>query len=264
MGRLGERRKGGRRWLAVAIGVVALSACLATTASGIRLRAGDILIVGDGQVLPKSLPKDHYVPVRLRIHGRLTTVSGALPPVLERMKFEFEREGEIQTTGLPVCQSADLEATTVPQARKLCPGAIIGTGTGKAIVKFPEQPPIDVSSPLTFFNGPNGNGRWTVFLHAYNTVPVPATILFKITIEKIDNGRFGYLVESEIPKISGGYGIPVAAKLDLGRKWTFAGKRYSYLNRSCATGRIQANGQFSFKDGTVVSGSFLKRCSVRP
>jgi hypothetical protein len=256
-------------WLAsrsarLLFGVVTGVVCVAGTAGAFHLRAGDIVVTGDGHLIPSKLPQKQNAPVKLRMHGRMATASGELPPVLEKLRFEFPRQGAIETTGLPVCGYDKLEATTVPQARKLCPGAIIGRGTGQAIVKFPEQGPIDISSPLTFFNGPSGNGSWTVFFHAYTTVPAPATILFPITLEKIDNGPFGYLVEAEIPRISGGYGIPLAADMTLGRRWNFMGKQFSYLNARCETGRLQVRGEFSFRDGTVLQGSFLKRCQGRP
>lgn len=264
MRQLGGRGKNKRRRLGAAAGAVVLCACLTATAGAIRLQAGDIVVIGDGEIIPSTLPKFHNAPVKLRIHGRLTTVSGALPPILHKLRFEFDRHGRLETAGLPVCSYAQLKTTTVPQARKLCPGAIVGTGTGRAIVKFPEQDPIPVSSPLTFFNGPHEDGKWTIFFHAYNTVPVPAAIVFPVTVKKIDKGIYGYEVDAEIPRISGGYGIPKQAEMEVGREWTFKGERLSYLNARCENGRLQARGEFSFKDGTILHGSFLEPCTVRP
>ena len=65
-----------------------------------------------------------------------------------------------------------LEATTVEQARAKCGGAIVGKGSGSAIVKFPEQAPIPATSPITIFNGPKKHGNPTVLAHAYLKEPV--------------------------------------------------------------------------------------------
>jgi hypothetical protein len=102
-----------------------------------------------------------------------------------------------------------------------------------------------------------------VFAHAFTTVPVPTTFVVPIEIEKIRKGVYGYRTEARIPTIAGGYGIPIAGSLTIGRKWTHKGKRYSYVNARCATGHLQARGKFEFKDSNVLSGTFFKPCSVR-
>ena len=82
-------------------------------------------------------------------------------------------------------------------------------------------------------------------------------------IERIHKGTYGYRTIAKIPKIAGGAGVPIAGHLKIGRKWTFKGKRHSYLNARCQTGRLQAEGQFAFADGTHLKGTFLRRCKVR-
>jgi hypothetical protein len=43
----------------------------------------------------------------------------------------------------------------------------------------------------------------------------------------------------------------------------YKGVRHSYVNARCETGRLQARGQFTFKDGTFLSGTFIRLCQVR-
>jgi hypothetical protein len=235
----------------------------AGTAEALRLRAGDLLVIGDGGFTPKALPRDHDAPITIHGGGKIATVSGALPPVLKTITFEFDRHGSIQTTGLPVCTAGKLEATTVAMARRQCPGAIVGKGFGRALINFPEQPPFSVSSPITIFNGPKKHGDYTVFAHAYTTVPVPTTFVVPVVIEKIHKGVYGYRTEAEIPAIAGGSGIPVEGSLKIGRRWTYKGQHHSYLNARCATGHLQARGEFTFKDGTLLRGTFFRPCSIR-
>jgi hypothetical protein len=236
---------------------------LVVTASAQRLRAGDIVVIADGGFTPKALPKDHDAPIMLYGGGKISTVSGELPPILETIVLEFDRHGSVETNGLPVCTASKLQATTVATARKLCPGAIVGKGFGHAIVKFPEQGKIPVSSPITLFNGPKKHGNDTVLAHAYTTVPVATTFIVPIEIERIHNGVYGYRTEATIPRIAGGYGIPISGSLRIGRKWTYKGKHYSFVNARCEVGHLQARGNFTFKDGTVLSGTFFRPCSVR-
>lgn len=247
----------------VAIVAVLLTLVGAGTASAIRIVAGNLVIIGSGGFAPKSLPKHRDAPIRLFGGGRLTTLDGSLPPVLRTIQLEWDRHGHVETRGLPKCTRSRLENTTVKQARRNCPGAIVGTGFGKAIVKFPDQKAFPVSSPITVFNGPRVGGDPTIFAHGYITVPVPTTYVVPVRIEKINKGRYGYRTTGTIPRIAGGYGVPVSGKLKVGRMWRFKGRRLSYVNARCADGRLQARGRFVFVDGTILNGTFIRPCTVR-
>jgi hypothetical protein len=247
---------------ALALALVA-AAGFAPAAGALQLRAGDILIEAHGDFSPHVLPRDRDAPIVLRGGGRISTVSGALPPRLETISIEFDRHGSVVTTGLPACSMGRLIATTTKTARRLCPGAIVGGGFGKAQVKLPEQAPFPVSSPITLFNGRPKDGAPTVLAHAHLTQPVPATFVIPIVIERIHKGIYGYRAKTTIPSIADGAGIPVSGSLRVGRSWTYRGRRHSYVNARCANGRLQARGEFSFDDGTELSGTFLRPCRAR-
>jgi hypothetical protein len=252
---------------AAAISVVAflaLGTALADrSVTKVHLRAGNLLAIGEGGFSPATLPKKVDAPITIFGKGRLDTVDGTLPPILKTIEFEFDKHGSVQTVGLPVCTAGQLQATTVPAARKRCPGAIVGKGFGHAIVKFPEQDPIPVSSPITVFNGPRKGGDPTVFAHFYTTVPVTTAFVVPVRIETIHNGRYGYRVHAEIPKIANGAGIPISGSITIGRRWTYKGVKHSYVNARCPDGRLQATGKFSFDDDTVLQGSFLNPCKTK-
>lgn len=233
------------------------------TAQALRIQAGDIVVVGDGGFTPTRLPKFHDAPIKIYGGGKISTVSGNFPPVIKTLTFEFDRHGHVETRGLGVCRQGQLEASTVPAARKRCPGAIVGTGFGRGVVNFPEQAPIPVSTPITIFNGPKKHGNDTVLAHFYTTVPAPTAFVIPIEIEKIHKGVYGYRTETKIPKIAGGHGIPLSGSIRIGREWNYRGMHLSYVNARCETGRLQARGRFTFDDGTVLQGTFPKRCQVR-
>jgi hypothetical protein len=258
------RRLGGRRrtaLVAVAVAVLALAA----TASALKrtVELGDLVVHAEGGLNPTRLPRDHDAPIEIHGGGTISTKSGAYPPVIQDIDFEFDKHGSVVTTGLETCTSAKLQTTTVAVARKNCPGAIVGRGFGSGVVVFPEQSPIPVSSPITLFNGPKKGRNPTVFAHFYTTVPAPVAFVIPIVIQRIHNGIYGYRTEARIPPIAGGNGIPLSGHLKIGRKWTYKGKRYSYINARCANGRLQARGEFGFKDGTLLKATFLQPCQVR-
>jgi hypothetical protein len=253
--------------LALAVLSLAVLALVATAGAArdndrVELIVGDLVIVGHGGFRPETLPKYHDAPIELYGGGKLSTRSGELPPILETITFELDRHGHADTTGLEVCTAPKLQATDVPAARRACPNAIVGQGFGTAIVDFPEQAQIPVSSPITIFNGPEVRGNDTVLAHAYTTVPVATTFIVPVVIEKIHNGVYGYRVEAKIPKIAGGYGHPISGHITVDRKWTFKGRKHSYVNARCETGHLQARGEFTFQDGTFLTGTFFRPCKV--
>jgi hypothetical protein len=235
----------------------------AGSALALRLQIANIVVVTDGGFTPTTLPKEGYAPIKLNGHGRISTVDGGLPPILKQIILWFDENGEVETRGLPVCTPGKLAATTTETARKLCPGAIVGTGFGEAVINFPEQPPIPASSPITIFNGARKDGNPTVLAHAHLTVPAPTTFVVPIEIQRVINGRYGFKTVAEIPKIAGGSGTPVYGRIKIGREWSYRGQRLSYVNAGCPDGRLQAKGEFTFKDGTNLNGVFLKRCTGR-
>lgn len=235
----------------------------ATSAQGITIRAGNLIVRGDGGFKPKTLPKFKDAPITIYGGGSVSTVSGDYPPVIKEITLEYDRHGSLQTLGLRKCRRGQLEASDVPAARKRCPGAIVGKGHGRGVVVFPESKPIPVDSPITIFNGPKKHGNATVFAHFYTTVPVPTAFVVPIEIEKIHRGEFGYRTVAKIPPIAGGNGIPLAGHLKIGRKWKYRGKMHSYINARCETGHLQARGLFKFTGPLILKGNFIKPCKVR-
>lgn len=260
----------------VAVVVLGVLVVVATaSAFKVHTQVGTLILDAEGGFAPKALPKNKNAPITAYGGGRLSTTTGDLPPILDKITLEFDKHGAVDTKGLPVCTRAKLVATDVPAARRACGKAIVGKGFGSAVVKFPEQGRIRVGSPITVFNGPKKGRNDTVIAHAHLDQPGPATFIVPIVIEKIHKGSFGYRINIQIPKIAGGYGHPIAGSAKIGRKWTFKRRKHSYLNARCQTGRFVSRGEFRFKPGredtenqakaanTVLHASFVLPCKVR-
>jgi hypothetical protein len=253
---------GGRIKWGIGLAAIAVVAVAGVT-YGQVIRAGNLVITVDGGFSPTALPKNVDAPILIKGYGSIGTADGSYPPIIKDLTFEFDKHGSVETRGLPVCRAGQLTNTTVARARRTCPDAIVGTGFGKAVVIFPDAKPIPAQSPITFFNGPRQGSNPTIIAHAYTTIPAPTTFIVPITIQKIHDGRYGYRTQAEIPPIAGGYGIPTYGRIKIDRKWTYRGKRLSFINARCADGRLQARGDFRFNDGTNLSGTFFRPCTVR-
>jgi hypothetical protein len=252
----------------IVIGVLAALLAIGGTAMASsfskHVELGGLVLDAQGGFSPDALPRHHDAPIVTHGGGRLSTVSGDIPPVLDEFVLEFDKHGHVETAGLPVCTKGKLVATTVKVARRHCKGAIVGKGFGSAIVALPEQKPLKVGSPITLFNGPKKGRFDTILAHAHLDYPGPTTFIVPIVIEKIHQGVYGYRVKVKIPKIAGGYGHPVSGSAKVGRKWTFKGKKHSYVNARCQTGHFLVRGEFTFKETeTILNANFFLPCKVR-
>jgi hypothetical protein len=218
-------------------------------------------VVGEGGFTPTTLPKHEFAPITIHGEGSIGTTDGSLPPILKKLTVWYDRHGEVVTKGLPYCTQGKLAATTTQQARKACPDSIVGQGRGTALIAFPEQRLFKASSPITIFNAAPHDGNPTVLAHAYLSVPAPTTYIVPVEIQRIHDGPFGFKTEATIPRIAGGYGIPLEGSLTIGKKWTFKGERLSYINASCPSGKLQAKLETEFTDTTKLNGLILKRCT---
>ncbi len=253
-----------RKNLLRALTAAALAALLTVgVAQAITLQVGNIVIVADGGFKPTKLPKRENAPIRLFGSAKFSTKDGTRPSPLRTLTLEFDKHGAIETRGLPKCTMAKLVATTVKVARRNCQGALVGKGFGTAVIELPEQRPIKASSPLSLFNGPAKHGNPTVLGHAHLDYPSPTTYVISIEIQRVHHGRYGFKTVATFPRLVNDYGSPISGHLTIGRTWKYKGKTLSYANAHCADGRLQAKGQFTFKDGSFVEGTVFRPCKVR-
>jgi hypothetical protein len=250
-----------KRLLTIGVMLVACAALVggSVAADAASVRVGTLVLRADGGFEPQLLPKHTFAPIHFQGHGDISTTDGSVPPAVQHVKLEFDRDGHLTTNGLSVCPPARIEAATPQQARRLCSGAIVGTGRLGAVVPLPILGRIALSSLLTLFNGPRVNGDPTVIAHAQAPFPISETYVVVIPIER-RHGAYGYRVSFDIPPIAGGLGALVHIDSKIGRRYRAGGSEHSYVSARCSDGILQTRGSFSFADETVVEGSVFRVC----
>ena len=183
-----------------------------------------------------------------------------MPPALQHVKIEFDRDGHLTTAGLAICPAGRIEGATPQQARHRCGGAIVGTGHIGATVPLPILGRIELRSPLTLFNGPRKEGSPTVVAHAQAPFPISETYVVVVPIER-RQGTYGYRASFDVPPIAGGLGALTHSDVKIGRRYRAGGSERSYVSARCSDYVLQTQGYFSFADGTVIYGSAFKSCS---
>jgi len=238
--------------------VLALSAVLAIGATALakapstRIHVGNLILTFGGDVSPKAMPRNDYVPVTTSIFGKIKTDDGTHPSALREAVVDIDKDVKINARGLPSCRAGQLEAQPTPAAKKICGKTILGSGNAHVEIEFPEQPPITIASPLTVFNGGERGGKVTLLIHVFITVPVPAAIVTQVTIQRKGSGVHSI---ARVPVIAGGSGSTLDFKFKLGRTYTDKGKKVGYFEARCPDGKFRATARKTiFKNEAKVPG----------
>lgn len=257
-------------------GRLAITALLALTlgvgaapARGELFQKENIRIAFSGGFSPHSLPRESAAPVTIELDSSISTVDGSQPPALRNLEIALNGRGRLSTLGLPSCSTAVLQSTTTETALHRCRDALVGHGSFTAALDS-TQALIPARGKILAFNGSRA-GKPQVLLHLYGSVPVQATFVLPLKIERHRQGQLGTVLATKIPVLAGGLGSITAVKLKIGRRYDFRGERRSFLSASCsAPAGFEsvpsfpfARGRFHFADGTRMVTPLNRDCRVR-
>jgi hypothetical protein len=248
------------RTTAVALGF-ALIVVAGALAKPHVIRAGDLFLRDNGGITPSRLPRRSQAPIEGHIDATIGTTDGTHPPAVKTVDIDFDKSIELNAKGLPACKQGELEARPTAAAKKACPDAIVGSGEGEVEVAFPEQAPFSAKGPIVLFNGGVHGGTTHLFVHAYVAVPAPTAVVATVAISRIHRGHYGIHTVSQVPPIAGGAGSVIRFKLTIDRRFTYGGKKESFLTASCPTGIYYTEGNILFADGTELQGTHLLPCT---
>jgi len=244
----------------VAVLAVVLALALGATASGIEACIGPLCVSSTVDVQPRALPAKGNAPITLSSITRVRTKDGSTPPTLDTIDFLIDKHGTVNSKAFPTCPRSKLEGATPSQARKRCAAALIGTGTGKALVTMPGRAPFQMTSPVSLFNAAPTGGKTTLLAHAYETVPSPQALLVPIVVERVAKGRYGFHVEVKLPEIAGGFGAPTLAEAKVGAVRKQGGKKVGFISAHCSGGRLQVEGKLTFTNGDRFPTTLTSPC----
>jgi hypothetical protein len=247
-----------RRALLICCALVVLGGAGARAA---LVETGDIVLRADGGFEPRSLPRHRFAPISFQGHLDVAAKGGGVPIALQRVVLGFDRDGRLDAGGLPTCDPARIAKASTEEARRICRGAMVGSGHVKVLISLAGGA-VPASSPLTIFNGPPEDGHPTVVLHARTTVPATQTYAILVPIER-RRGEFRYRATIEVPPLAAGLGAIAHVDATVGRRFRAGGRPRSYVSARCSDGILRTFGGFSFVDGTAIEGTVEKFCRAR-
>jgi hypothetical protein len=248
--------------------LVGLAVLGIATASATTIQAGNLRVTVLAQVEPPKLPRKTPAPIAVFLSGHVGSVDGALPPQLQTMTVKVNRNGLLQSKGLPVCRLAQVQPGSTQRALDNCSAALVGSGRFWASVVFPDQRPYPTRGRLLVFNG-RANGRPALFAHIYTTKPFASSFVVTFALKHIDQGPYGTELTASLPQALGDWGFVDRIKLTLRRKYRFQGKELSYFNAACPAPKGTQTASFplataklSFAGGEAIAATVNKACRV--
>ncbi|HEX6688222.1 MAG TPA: hypothetical protein VF085_06105 [Solirubrobacterales bacterium] len=256
-----------RVWLVSAALLIALG--IAAVAQAEVEKQGDIVVSFDGGISPRALPRTGVAPVSVTIDSTFKSSEGIdPPPQLRTISIGINRAGKIYDRGLPSCRVRKIQPATIRAAKRICGGAIVGSGHVQVRVHLTNQPPFTFKGPLLVFHAKRSGGNRRLLAQVYGRKPPSAFVLnFKIVETK---GEFGTVIKTSLPKSARKWAYVTHFDMKLKRNYTYEGQRHSYVNAGCAApegfpGAVYkfARSNFGFASGEHITDTLVRDCTVR-
>jgi hypothetical protein len=258
-----------RRAGAIVAALLALALGDAVAAPAEVGQTGNAIVDFSGGISPRALPRTEPAPVAVRVDADVAAANGAdPPPQLQQISIAINRNGRLFDRGLPTCRVHRIQPSTIAAARRICGGAIVGSGHVQVRVALTNQPLFTFEGPLLVFNAKRSGGHRRLLAQVYGTNPPSAFVLtFKVFRQK---GAFGTVIKTTLPRPAREWAYVTHFDMRLRRIYTYHGRQHSFVTAACEAppgfpGAIFpfARGSFAFGDGTQVGAELVRNCSVR-
>ncbi|MFL5901015.1 MAG: hypothetical protein ACJ75S_07425 [Solirubrobacterales bacterium] len=249
-----------------AIGPLALSASVGSAETGYK---EGVTVSVSGKLTPTTLPRRGTAPIGISFGGTITATDAVGTPKLTKLTIALNRNGRLDTHGLPRCRRGQIDPSTNREALTACGSSLVGEGSFASKVKIPEQSPFPSKGKVLAFNG-RLHGRPAILAHIYGIRPLPISYVLPFTVSR-SGGTYGTLLEASFPKVTGEWGYVTGIAMNLHRSFSSRGRTHGYLNAGCPAPsgfrRVAfplARATFVFDGGlTIAAPPLVRSCTVK-
>ena len=130
-------------------------AVAAETPAPENFKVGNLDVEIEGGITPTKLPRNEKAPITLQVGGAIKTDDGSHPAALKSLQLEFDKNGELNTTGLPTCTDATTSGSAGPSSTTTgTRGSITSTRstvTTAPLLVLAAWPAVDRLEPARYF-----------------------------------------------------------------------------------------------------------------
>lgn len=211
--------------------MVALGATAVAVAQAEVVQKRSLRVAFAGKFTPHELPRRRAAPISVAIGGHISTTNGEPPPQLRRITVAINHNGHLDADGLPSCRLRQIQPSTNQGALAACRRSLVGQGSFSANVVLPQQAPFPSRGKVLAFAG-RENGKPVVLAHVFGTDPVPTSYTLPFRIKRA-TGTFGTILVVSLPRVTSDWGFVTGIDLTLNRRFSYRGRRHSYLSAAC-------------------------------
>jgi hypothetical protein len=229
---------------------------------------GDVRVDVSGTLSPQRLPRQGTAPIAVAVGGKIKPVGEAATPTLKTMKIELNRNGHIESKGLPVCAYDDIQPASSQRALEGCRSSLVGKGSFSAEITLAGQEPYPTKGTLLAFNG-REHGKPVLFGQIYAPRPFATSFVIVFQLKKT-KGEFGTALTASLPPSLLNWGDLTGIELRLNRRYSSGGSQRSYLNAGCPAPKgfskvsfPLARTSFGFQGGPTLSTTLNRSCKAR-
>jgi hypothetical protein len=257
-----------KAWAATASLAVSMLMIFPAASTAELAAKGDLFVHFEGGIAPSALPRDALAPIAVRIGGTVRVPAGGDPPALRRIEVALNREGHLETRGLPVCRRDQLLLASPAEALAACGDALIGGGGFTGTMTVADQKEVTFPGQILLFNGKIG-GQTVALAHVSQTQPFPIdrVVVFKI---RRTGGTFGTVITGNLPPSLNRNGYLRSIYLQLHRRYVYNGRQLAYLSAGCPAPAgfreslfLFARASMTFSDGRTLEATMTRTCRVR-
>jgi DNA-binding beta-propeller fold protein YncE len=230
---------------------------------------GTLRVSVSGKLAPKRLPRRGAAPISVSVGGEISTTDASLPPQLKTLRIELNREGRLDSTGLPTCVYDRIQPGSSSRALSICHPSLVGKGSFTASITLAGQEPYPTKGQLLVFNGIRG-GKPVLYGHIYSPAPFATSFVIVFRVQKLGAGTYGTALDAPLPEAMDAWGRLTSLEMTLSRRYSYRGKHHSYISAGCPapkgfSGAVfpLARTSFSFDGGKKLSSVLSSSCKAR-
>ena len=255
--------------LSAAMSALAVAAVGTAVAQAVIVQKGTMRMSVDSNLSPKKLPRDDRAPIAVSISWKVGTIDESEPPKLKKLKIEINRNGLLESLGIPICPIDKIQPATTERALANCRPSLVGRGQFSAIVGLEGQEKYVAKGKMVVFNSERG-GKPFLYGQIYTAYPFANSFVIPFKVDRIKNGTYGTALTATLPPSLQAWGNLTEISMRLSRKYSYEGRRHSFLSAACPTPEgvpvasfSLARTSFVFSGGIKASTKLSDECRVR-
>jgi hypothetical protein len=259
-----------RRWpLATTLALVALLALGATVAGAVITQQGNLRVTVTGKISPHTLPRHGTAPIAVSVGGQISTTDESTAPQLQQLKIEINRNGRLDSTGLPTCPRAQILNASNGRTLGACRSSLVGQGKFFGTINLPGSAPYPIEGKLLVFNGKE-HGKQVLLGHIYSPHPFATSFVITFEISAARHGTYGTTLTANLAKALGSKRTLTGIEMTLSRRYSYRGQPRSYLSSDCPAPKGFSKAvfplvrtSFSFANGRTLTSTLTSTCRAR-